>query len=146
VLPATNERVEQNTPRKTNEEIRERTAANVARYAGATPGQIDRRLKELNQEWDIERTLEANAATLAFAGAILALTVNRKFAWVSALVSGFLLQHALQGWCPPVPMFRKLGVRTTREIDEEKTALRIVRADFRPTPDPADALRQARRQ
>ena len=138
--------MEQNTPRQANKEIRERTAANVAQYAGATPGQIDRRLKELDQEWDIERTLEANAATLALTGAILALTVNRKFAWVSAFVSGFLLQHALQGWCPPVPMFRKLGVRTTREINEEKTALRTMRADFRSTPDPADALRQARRQ
>lgn len=83
---------------------------------------------------DIERTLEMNAATLACTGAILALTVNRRFAWISAVVTGFLFQHALQGWCPPVPMFRKRGVRTAREINQEKTALRILRGDFQPRP------------
>jgi hypothetical protein len=35
----------------------------------------------------------------------------------------FLLQHGLQGWCPPLPVLRRLGVRTQREIDAEKYAL-----------------------
>jgi hypothetical protein len=35
-----------------------------------------------------------------------------------------LLMHALQGWCPPLPVIRKLGVRTAKEIFEEKTAYR----------------------
>jgi hypothetical protein len=34
--------------------------------------------------------------------------------------SGFLLQHALQGWCPPVPLLRQLGFRTSYEIEEER--------------------------
>jgi hypothetical protein len=33
----------------------------------ASPKGIDRRLRALDAEWDIERLLEANAATLAFA-------------------------------------------------------------------------------
>jgi hypothetical protein len=44
-----------------NECIRRRTEANVAHYAAAGPEAIDRRLGELDREWDIERTLEANA-------------------------------------------------------------------------------------
>ncbi|MDQ2659628.1 MAG: hypothetical protein M3Y03_04335 [Verrucomicrobiota bacterium] len=139
MLPATNTRVEQSNPRSVNHEIRARTQAAVARYAGASRQEITTRLAELDREWDTERTLD----TLACAGAVLALTVNRKFAWISAVVTGFLLQHALQGWCPPLPIVRKRGVRTAREIDQEKTALRILRGDFRATDDPSEALKQA---
>jgi hypothetical protein len=39
------------------------------------------------------------------------------------VVGTFLLQHALQGWCPPVPILRRLGYRTAREIFEERLAL-----------------------
>jgi hypothetical protein len=51
---------------------------------------------------------------------------------VPAVVTTFLLQHALQGWCPPVPFFRKRGVRTMREIDTERYALKALRGDFGP--------------
>jgi hypothetical protein len=59
----------------------------------------------------------------------------------------FLFQHAVQGWCPPVPLFRRLGVRTRKEIDAEKYALKAVRGDFDELP-PAnngDTLGRARR-
>lgn len=39
-----------------------------------------------------------------------------------------LLQHGLQGWCPPLPVLRRLGVRTRGEIDREKYALANVMA------------------
>jgi hypothetical protein len=42
------------------------------------------------------------------------------------------LQHALTGWCPPVPLFRRLGARTRQEIDRELYALKVVRGDFAP--------------
>src|SRR5436190_144953 len=45
-------------------------------------------------------------------------------------VAGFLLQHALQGWCPPMATFRRLGVRTSYEIDYERYALKVLRRDF----------------
>ena len=103
---------------------------NVRRVAAGGPEAIDRRLAELDREWDIERTLEANAASLAAAGAGLALLADRRFALVPLVVGGFLLQHAVQGWCPPVPVFRRLGFRTQTEIDEEKYALKALRGDF----------------
>src|SRR5437879_739651 len=112
MLPATTARVPQNTPEHLNERIRRQTEANVARYA-ADPGAIDRRLEELDREWDIERTLEANAATVSLIGSVLGFTVDRRFFILPALVAGFLLQHAVQGWCPPVPFFRRRGVRTS---------------------------------
>ena len=51
----------------------------------------------------------------------------------------FLLQHALQGWCPPLPLFRRLGVRTAREIARERYALQALRGDFDDVPAPAAA-------
>jgi hypothetical protein len=49
-------------------------------------------------------------------------------------VAGFLLQHAVQGWCPPVPVFRRLGFRTQTEIDYERYALKVLRGDFQGLP------------
>ena len=61
----------------------------------------------------------------------LGVFVDRRLLVLPALVAGFLLQHALQGWCPPVPLFRHLGFRTASEIDQERTALKALRGDFR---------------
>jgi len=129
-LPATAERVQQATSRKSNEAIRRETDMRVRDIVRRGGSAIDRRLRELDQEWDIERTLEANAATLAFAGTILGATVDRRFLLLPAAVGGFLLQHALQGWCPPLPLFRKAGVRTAKENNEERYALKLARGDF----------------
>jgi hypothetical protein len=60
--------------------------------------------------------------------------VDRRLFLLPAIVAGFLLQHALQGWCPPVPLFRHLGFRTAAEIDEERYALKALRGDFRNVP------------
>ena len=130
MLPTTTERVPQNTSVKLNQAIRQQTEDSLMRSAAAGPAAIDRRLAELDQEWDIERTLEANAATVALAGSILGATVDRRFFALPAAVAGFLLQHALQGWCPPVPIFRRLGFRTAAEIDRERYALKALRGDF----------------
>ena len=124
-------RVPEHTAERANEQIRRQTEENIARYAAAGPEAIDRRLEELDREWDIERTLEANAATVALIGLGLGTFVDRRFYLLPAAVAGFLLQHAVQGWCPPVPVFRRLGVRTAREIDEERFALKALRGDFR---------------
>lgn len=131
MIPSTSKRVPDHTATHVNEKIRHQTEANVTQYSAASPDAIDRRLAELEREWDIERTLEANAATLATVGAGLALLVDRKFALVPLVVGGFLLMHAVQGWCPPVPIFRRLGVRTQTEIDHERYALKALRGDFR---------------
>jgi hypothetical protein len=36
----------------------------------------------------------------------------------------------VQGWCPPLPVFRRLGIRTASEIDYERYALKSLRGDF----------------
>ena len=134
MIPTTTMRVPGQTAGHVNESIRCSTEANIARYAAAGPEAIHRRLEELDREWDIERTLEANAATVALVGLGLGTFVDRRFYLLPAAVTGFLLQHAVQGWCPPVPVFRRLGFRTASEIDEERYALKALRGDFRGVP------------
>ena len=130
MIPSTVERVPQNTEEHLNEQIRRQTEDNVRRVAAKGRGAIDRRLDELDHEWDIERMLEANAATAVLIGTLLGATVNRRLFALPAIVGGFLLQHAVQGWCPPIPLFRRLGVRTASEIDHERYALKALRGDF----------------
>ena len=58
-------------------------------------------------------------------------------------VSASSHQNPVQGWCPPVPVFRRLGVRTREEIDRERYALKALRGDFRGVGDGADAAAHA---
>lgn len=146
MLPTTTGRVPEHTADSVNEQIRRQTERNVAEYSSAGVGAIEQRLAELDAEWDIERTLEANAATIALAGLGLGAFVDRRFFALPAVVAGFLLQHAVQGWCPPVPVFRRLGIRTQSEIDHERYALKAMRGDFRNSDGmrPEQALQAAR--
>jgi hypothetical protein len=144
-MPSTRERVPQNTDDIVNRRI-QRDIENSVRYFAHHPEQIPDRLQELDDEWDIERTLQANAAAIAFTGVALAATGRRSWLVLPAFVTGFLLQHAIQGWCPPVPLLRRLGFRTAYEIEQERAALKALRGDFEQVttaPDPAAAALQA---
>jgi hypothetical protein len=64
------------------------------------------------------------APVIALVGTMLGAPVNRKWLLLSGgIVLPFLAQHALQGWCPPVSLFRWLGGHTRREIDGERFVL-----------------------
>jgi hypothetical protein len=130
MLPTTIHRVPASTCDSVNQRIREQTLENIELYRNADRATINQRLAELDAEWDIERTLEANAATASLIGLALGATTDRRWFLLPAAVAGFLLQHALQGWCPPLPVFRRMGVRTSYEIDQERYALKALRGDF----------------
>jgi hypothetical protein len=134
MIPETTSRVTRHTARHVNAEICRLIEESVAQTAADGVAAINRRLAELDREWDIERTLEANAAIASLIGLTLGATVDRRWFLFPAMVAGFLLQHAVQGWCPPVPVFRRLGIRTQTEIDYERYALKVLRGDFQGLP------------
>jgi hypothetical protein len=133
MISETADRVPAHTPDYLNRRIWEKTRTNVMRH-GREPRTIEERLQALNREWDIERILEANASTLVVLGTILGVFANPWFYLIPFLVGGFLLQHAIQGWCPPIRLFRRLGFRTHTEIASEYYALRCLKGDFRDMP------------
>ena len=129
MFPSNPGRVAANTTYRANDEIERQTRENIWKAVNDGPGGIDRRLAELDREWDIERALQTNASMMMIAGTVLSL-VDRRFLILPGLVGVFLLQHSLQGWCPPVPAMRRQGVRTQAEIDRERYALKMIRGDF----------------
>jgi hypothetical protein len=79
-------------------------------------------------------------------GVALGYAWDRRFLLLPAAVITFFAQHALQGWCPPIPVFRRRGVRTRREIERERYAIKALRGDFDGVPPSgsADAAARAR--
>jgi hypothetical protein len=128
-LPATTNRVPQHTAEHVNERIHFEMEQRLLHYIDRLDS-IEQRLKQLDQEWDTERSLEANAAILTVIGSVAGMAFSRYWALLPAVVGGFLLQHALQGWCPPLPVFRRMGFRTQSEIEQERYLLKAIRGDL----------------
>jgi len=150
MVPASARRVERNTPDEINRERQAEIRASL-RYQASRPDEVPARLAEVDREWDIERALQANAAAVSLIGLALTALVDRRFLLLPVGVAGFLMQHAIQGWCPPVPLLRRLGFRTSAEICEGRCGLKMLGSEYRsfgnPTPtqwiDQAEELHEA---
>ena len=124
------DRVRQNTPAAINSRIDNATMKRVWSYARKSRDDITARIREIDREWDLERILETGAAGFALAGVVLSGVRSRRWLLLPAAVLGSLLQHSLNRRCTAVRFVRALGVRTRREIEAEKYALRMLRGDF----------------
>jgi hypothetical protein len=124
------DRVRSNSPQSSNEQVDKEIADAIALYKDKDKAEIDKRLIQLEKEWSIERNIETFAASLVLGGVLLARFYNKRWLILPGIVSAFLLQHGVQGWCPPVPLFRALKKRTRKEIDWEKNALKVLRGDY----------------
>jgi hypothetical protein len=133
MLPATTERVALNTRASANDDSTRHARKDLAEVREGGDA-IERRLEELDREWDFERVFETQAALGSLVGLTLGATVDRRFFVIPAIIGAFLFQHALQGWCPPLPFLRRLGVRTQSEIERERYALKAIRGDFAEVP------------
>jgi len=122
-------RIRRQTAQEVNQNLREEAKARVAYYA-SEPHKIEHRLRELDEEWDIERAIELEVAATVLTGFILGTTVNRKWFVVPVFASAMLLLHNLWGSYPLLPLFRRMGFRTTNEIAQERYALKALRGDF----------------
>jgi DUF2892 family protein len=129
-MVTTRNRVPRHTPRDANRRIQQDIEHSI-RFYQKHKNQISRRLQELDEEWDIERAIQANAAAASLLGMIMGLLGRSRWLLVPIGVGGFLLQHAVQGWCPPVPILRRLGFRTSFEIEQERQALKLIRGDYK---------------
>jgi hypothetical protein len=124
------DRVRLNTPKKFNDRIDEAMMKRVWDYARKSPEELSARIAELDREWDLERVLETGAGALALGGMALSVTKGRLWLILPASVLASLLQHCLTRKSPGATLLRGIGVRTRREIDAEKYALRMLRGDF----------------
>ncbi|MGF1451681.1 MAG: hypothetical protein ACFB21_06355 [Opitutales bacterium] len=138
-----------------DEPVRERTAEpvqwridtqtleNVRFYSTQPRPVIDARLIELDQERDVDQLLRTYGTSVALGSLVLGVLGKKRMLLLCGGVLGFLLQHGVQGWCPPLPALRKLGIRTRREINQERIALKALRGDFSDVPVPNSPPGQA---
>jgi hypothetical protein len=118
------DRIRESTSGTSNSEIDAAIEQSIAKHKGKSAAKINQRIAELDAEWDIERVLTLNASTLTLLGLALGVTKDRRWLALPTMVMAFLFQHSVQGWCPPLPVFRKMGIRTRGEIDREKYGLK----------------------
>ena len=137
-LPPTSLRVELHSAPAANHKIRERTDAEIIRLEQAPASEFQARLRELDLEPDVEQILQTNASIIVLLGLYFGAKFDKRFLLLPAAVFSFFGQHAIQGWCPPIPLFRRLGFRTQREIERERYAIKALRGDFDEVSDKRD--------
>lgn len=117
------DRVREHTAPPVNARIDEKTSANIRDFTSNQVTKISQRLGALDREWDVERALMLNFAVLGGLVFTLGKKVDPRWHWLFAVQLGFMAWHTLVGWCPPVPVLRRLGFRTQKEIGVERRAL-----------------------
>jgi len=144
IIPSTTERVSRHTSDQLNQQLERRIRESVLQHAQAPRQVLDRRLAELDHEWDTDRWLETLSGSLVLIGLGLS-ALNLWWLTLPGVVAVFLLSHALFGWDPLLPLYRSWGFRTSCEIDYERYVLKALRGDFHQltgfhTPDDRDAI------
>lgn len=122
-------------PDEVNKGIDTHVEACVRHMAQQDRAEITRYLLKLEKEWELNRVVSVVGAVLALAGAGLAGRQGGAGRLLGGVAAGLLLQHGLLGFSPLGSLVRRLaGVRTRREIDLEKFALKALRGDFERIP------------
>ena len=114
------DRVRGMTAARVNAKIDRETEASLQSVIFAGRDAMIARLKDLDREWDVDRALMANFAALGGLAFELGKRVHPGFHWLLRVQLGFLMFHAVAGWCPPVAVLRRLGFRTAKEIAAER--------------------------
>ncbi len=129
--------VRTHAPGGVNKRIDERVERCVRYMAEQERSEISRYLGRLEREWDSTRAVLVAGSALAVAGLWLGRRSGGRWRILGGVAAGLMLQHGLLGFGPLAELVRALGgVRTRREIDLEKFALKALRGDFERIPKP----------
>jgi hypothetical protein len=125
--PPAHDLIRAHTADAVNRRIDDQTRGALARLD--QPEQVTARLAELDREWHLDRALIATfgvLGTLSASKTMRSLRRTGRLGGWGALFwtqMGFLVHHAIRGWCPPVAVLRRLGFRSAQEISAERVAL-----------------------
>jgi hypothetical protein len=126
MFTATTDKAERNTSATALQHFDQQLQQSVASMKGADRATIERRLSELDREWNVERAIELEAPTMILLGLTMGSLSNRKWFMLSAMAASMVILHNLQGWYPLLPVFRAAGLRTAEEIEQERMALKAL--------------------
>ena len=94
-------------------------ADNLDYYRFESEGVIKDRIKELNAEWDVERSVQLNASLIALSGLVLGAVLGKKWLMIPAAVCSLFAVQAMKGGSLPVTG----NLRTRKQIAEEQFGL-----------------------
>ena len=106
------------------------------------------RLKALEDEPDLETVATLGLAGMGVLALVFGMLGSRLWRLLAWAVLPLIFAHARGRLAGPGEFLKTLGLRSRKEIEEEKYALKALRGDFRDmggfrpdgTPDPASAL------
>lgn len=128
------------TPRVLDRRIEAAIGAQLRSCAG-NRRRIARRLRELAEERDLESVLESRASLVASLGFMAGALVNRRLPSIPVSWTASLVRLAATNWLPMETLLRRMGLRTSREIEIECVALRLMLGDLERLP-PAPGSRR----
>jgi len=125
------DRVRAHTAQEVLRGIDDATTASLMRHASLDSGAaVEQRMRQLEAEWDTDRAVEIEAATTGLLGLVLGTWLKPRFLVLPAFVAASMIVQAKTGRYPLMPLLRRLGLRTSREIQRERYALKALRGDF----------------
>jgi len=130
LMTAATDRVRSHTAQEILRRIDDQTRASLLQCAEKDSPRIAERMGALEREWDTDRALETEAATLGLVGLALGVLVRPVFLAIPVVVAANVLLHASTGRYPLMPLFRRLRLRTAREIARERYAIKALRGDL----------------
>jgi hypothetical protein len=127
--------VRSHAPTEVNKRIDERVERCVRHMAQQARPEISRYLEKLEREWDLNRAVMVAGSLVSLLGLWLGRRLGGGWRILGGVTAGLMLQHGLSGAGPLSELVRAVGgVRTRREIDLEKFALKALRGDFERIP------------
>lgn len=100
-----------------------RSAVTVEISNGCDPAILDVRLAQLAREWDVDRAFLAGGACAGLLGVLWGALRNRLCLLLPMAIFAFTWQRVVRGTCAPVEALRRMGFRSLREIEDERTAI-----------------------
>lgn len=124
------ERVEAATITGVNSEAIEEIEDRVKCYALRSREDVERRIYELDREWDVEKFIGMKTAFLAIAGTLLGVMKDKRWLILPGISLPYLLYSSVVKRNPLTPLLINFGIRSKKEIELERYAMKAIRGDF----------------
>jgi hypothetical protein len=107
-----------------------KTWDNVRFYGSLGKEGLTERIGALEEEWDMEKFVTVTLAGMGIFGLVMGLIGSRVWRVLSWISMPLLFLYGQDKWRPSDGILKSLGLRSRKEIDEEKYALKALRGDF----------------
>lgn len=107
-----------------------RVRDSVRYYTSLGPEAVADRLRELDAEWGLERALTAGLAGVSAFGLVMGFFGSRTLRLLTWIATPLLFAYSIGKWAPSAELTDRRGLRTRKEIEEERYALKAWRGDF----------------